>query len=154
MGSCEVTLKFDDVKPRLELVPWEPIEQVALVMTYGALKYTAENWKTSDGDPEIEKRFWGALLRHISDIKQGEKFDSDTGLHHLAHIACNAFFLIWFKRKELTTLKNNPELMERWRESAVEKYVEAREAEGLVDGIFTAVSVDVSPSTSDIVATQ
>lgn len=71
-----------------------PLRVVAAVLTYGALKYDKDSWKTV---PQAKERYEDALDRHLNAWKMGEQFDEESGLHHLAHIACNALFLLWFQ---------------------------------------------------------
>lgn len=65
------------------------IKNVAAVLTYGAEKYEERGWMKVD--PE---RYRDALLRHYLAYCGGEDFDEESGLHHLAHLACNALFLL------------------------------------------------------------
>lgn len=84
-------LKYDDNKPRLDLVPPELIEAVGIVRTYGVSKYgDSESWK------QVEPyRYRAALMRHIClYIKEPDGVDAESGLPHLWHIACNVAFLI------------------------------------------------------------
>jgi hypothetical protein len=82
-------LKFDDGKPRMELLPFDALELVARVLTFGARKYAAHSWRLVK--PGLE-RYRGAMLRHLAAIDRGEDCDRETGLRHWAHIACNALF--------------------------------------------------------------
>lgn len=88
--------KFDDGKLMFRPLTRglaKPLRAVAAVLTYGAQKYAEDSWQTV---PDGEKRYENAMDRHINEWKLGEEFDSESGLHHLAHIACNALFLLWF----------------------------------------------------------
>ena len=87
--------KFDSGKPDWSLLPLDAVEGVVKVMTFGAKKYAPNNWKLIK-DPE---RYRAALLRHMTAQQRGERIDSDSGLPHSAHIACNAIFLAWFEIK-------------------------------------------------------
>ena len=89
--------KFDSGKLRLDLLPFDALEEVAKVLMYGAEKYGAHNWREVDNAKE---RYTSALLRHLSAIMQGEEVDPESGLKHIAHLACNALFLVSFDRKE------------------------------------------------------
>lgn len=82
--------KFDDGKLRYELVPPSLGREVAKVLTFGAMKYDAHNWKQVD-DPN---RYIGALYRHLEAWRQGEEVDPESGFSHLAHAATNIAFLI------------------------------------------------------------
>lgn len=85
-------IKHDAEKLRLSLIPTQLIEGVGEVMTFGAKKYKKDNWKNLD-NPE---RYLDALMRHLEAYRRGEEFDEETGLPHMAHLATNAGFLLWF----------------------------------------------------------
>lgn len=89
--------KFDSGKLRLDLLPFDALEEVAKVLMHGAEKYGAHNWREVDNAKE---RYTSALLRHLSAIMQGEEVDPESGFRHIAHVACNALFLVAFDRKE------------------------------------------------------
>lgn len=88
----EKGIKHDKHKLRLSLIPTQLINGVGEVMTFGAKKYKPNNWKQLD-DPS---RYLDALMRHLEAYRSGEEFDQETGLPHLAHLATNAGFLMWF----------------------------------------------------------
>lgn len=83
-------MKFDEGKPRMSLVPASLNLEVARVLTYGAKKYKADNWRKV----ESLERYLDALERHLAAYKSGELVDPESGIEHIAHIACNAAFLI------------------------------------------------------------
>lgn len=78
-------------KPRLSLVPPGIIEAVGEVRTFGCKKYGApDNWKTVE--PEL---YVDALMRHlVRYLRDPKAVDEESGLSHLAHMACNIAFLI------------------------------------------------------------
>ena len=84
-------LKFDNGKPRCDLVPAEIIEAIGAVRTYGVQKY-----KDEDNYRKVEpKRYRAALMRHTcSWLKNPHGTDEESGLPHIWHIACNVAFLI------------------------------------------------------------
>lgn len=87
-------IKFDGTKPRMDLLidgcP-NALEAVASVLTFGAQKYADNNWhKVANG----KSRYKAALMRHLTAAARGEEFDSETGMSHLAHAACNALFIL------------------------------------------------------------
>lgn len=90
-------LKFDGGKLKWELLPLEAVEKIVEVLTYGAKKYAPNNWK---GLEEPIERYMGALLRHLSAWRQGQEVDEESGLPHVAMMATNALFLVWFAQKE------------------------------------------------------
>lgn len=84
--------KYDQGKTRLDLIPTELIEGVGRVLTFGANKYSEDDWrgfKSSD-----HKRLIGAAMRHMEAYRGGEYLDPESGLPHLAHIATNCGFLL------------------------------------------------------------
>ena len=93
----EVGKKYDEGKPMINLVEPEFIEGLAKVLTFGAKKYGALNWQKG-----LQKeRILAALYRHVLKYHEGQKFDGETGLHHLLHAAVNCMFLVWYDSKEL-----------------------------------------------------
>lgn len=88
--------KFDKEKQRWDLLPWHEVSQEVDVLTRGAKKYSPENWKSV---PDGKERYFAALMRHLIAWKSGEAKDSESGLSHLAHAACNIHFLQWFENQ-------------------------------------------------------
>lgn len=82
--------KDDFGKPRLSLVPSQIIRDIARVREYGNAKYgDPDNWKTVE-----PARYRDALYRHLlAYIDDPCGVDSESGLPHLWHLACNAAFL-------------------------------------------------------------
>ena len=83
--------KFDQDKPRPELLPPLAILEVSKVLAEGAKKYEANNWRYV---PELQLRYTGAALRHIFQRMAGEEIDPDFELPHLAHAACCVLFML------------------------------------------------------------
>lgn len=90
-------LKYDDGKLRWDLLPYDLIEEVVKVLTYGAKKYDDNNWQLVNN---AEDRYFAAAIRHIVAWKKGEKYDKETGINHLAHAICNLLFLMYFDKGE------------------------------------------------------
>lgn len=84
-------LKFDEGKRRWDLLPFEAIDPILDVIAFGANKYAPENWR---GLASAKQRYFAALLRHLSKWAQGEIYDVESGLPHLAHAGCNIVFLL------------------------------------------------------------
>lgn len=103
-SSVTEGVKFDSAKPRVDLLDPLWLEEVAKVMTFGATKYAAHNWRKG-----IDfSRVIAALLRHCFAILRGEDIDPETGLLHSAHASCNLMFLTNF-------YKTHPELDDRYK---------------------------------------
>ncbi len=84
-------LKYDDGKRDWSLLPWEAVEEIVRVLEFGAKKYKRESWK----EVVPKERYDRAALRHRIAYQQGETFDQESGVHHLAHEAVNCIFKIW-----------------------------------------------------------
>lgn len=96
--------KYDQNKNRLDLVPVGPIEAVGRVRTYAISKYGqdgVDGWHKIDS---AKDRYYAALLRHLFAWRRGEKIDDKesggSGLPHLEHVLCNAFFLHELENKD------------------------------------------------------
>lgn len=95
--------KYDQEKPRMDLLdPWA-LEGLAKVLTFGAGKYAAHNWRSGI----VYSRISAALLRHLSAIQRGEDIDPESGLPHVDHLGCCWMFLSNF-------MKTRPDLDDRW----------------------------------------
>jgi len=81
--------KYDGDKPKLHLLPPKSMLEIGKVLTYGAEKYDAENWRKV---PDLQNRYTSAALRHIFAHIDGEENDEETSLSHLAHAMCCLLF--------------------------------------------------------------
>jgi hypothetical protein len=90
-------LKYDGGKLPMNLLPFDALEAVARVLGHGAVKYGPNNWQALEN---AEERYEAALIRHLSAHKKGEVTDPESGLSHLAHMACNALFLLHFQEEK------------------------------------------------------
>lgn len=84
------------VKPeRYDLLPKEALDSMARVYAFGAEKYADHNWRRGY---EWSKSF-AAAMRHMWAFWNGETFDEESGLPHLAHAAfhLNAM-MTWLER--------------------------------------------------------
>lgn len=86
--------KHDGGKARWDLIPFRALEEIVLVLTYGANKYAPENWRKV---PDARRRYIAALWRHVVRWACGERCDPESGLHHLAHAGCCILFLLAFE---------------------------------------------------------
>ena len=89
--------KEDNGKPKLSLVPLQILYDIAVVREYGCEKYPnggKDNWKLVSAD-----RYRDAMFRHmIAYIRDPASVDSESGLPHLWHLACNVAFLCEMER--------------------------------------------------------
>lgn len=89
-----VGAKHDGGKLRYSLLPKGTISEVLKVLEFGAKKYAPDNWMKVDN---AQTRYYDAALRHITAWHEGEKFDQETGVSHIAHALCCLHFLMWFE---------------------------------------------------------
>jgi hypothetical protein len=92
-------MKFDDAKIRVELIDPNFILGISKILTFGAKKYAANNWKKGSTD-EDQQRYLGAALRHLLAYMDGQKIDPESGESHLYHLGCNLMFLDYFDRQQ------------------------------------------------------
>ena len=83
-------IKHDEGKPRLDLLPVEALEEIALVLAFGEKKYGTHQWRNGFQ----WSRIYGALLRHLFAFMRGEDYDKESGISHLGHMGACALFLI------------------------------------------------------------
>lgn len=88
-------MKEDHGKLRFSLLPVQPLRDIVLVLMFGAQKYGDYNWQK--GFPWTD--IYDATQRHLEDWLDPNEPDEaeDSGLNHLAHAACNLFFLLVFR---------------------------------------------------------
>jgi hypothetical protein len=79
---------------RFDLIPTEPLEELARVYGKGAEKYADDNWRKGYS----WRLTFGALMRHAWKFWRGESRDAETGCHHLACAAWHCFTLMWFEK--------------------------------------------------------
>jgi hypothetical protein len=97
MGKKDAA-RFNTGKVRFDLIPPTALEEIAKVYTYGTLKYSDNNWWKAFN---WRKDTFSCITRHINKWLRGEKFDDESGLHHLAHAAWNCIALMEFERNNL-----------------------------------------------------
>ena len=98
-----VGLKYDKEKPRFDLLDPKAMQGLAEVLTFGANKYAANNWRNG-----IEySRLIAALMRHLNAIQDGEDIDPESGLPHIDHLGCCWMFIS-------NMMKTRKDLDDRW----------------------------------------
>lgn len=105
--------KNDEGKLRYDLIPPEPLRELARVYTIGAKKYADNNWKNGLARHRVE----AALMRHFEAFRSGETHDPEDGQMHLASVAWCAFTLMWYAMQEAT-----PKSRVTTTEKAVERF--------------------------------
>jgi hypothetical protein len=91
--SADPGVKHDQGKPQLRLLPWASLVLVTRVLEFGLVKYTEGGWRQVENGL---KRYLDAGIRHVGLYCDGEELDPESGLHHLAHAACDFLFCLHF----------------------------------------------------------
>ncbi len=99
--------KKDHGKIQLDLLSPSWINGVGLVLTFGAQKYAAHNWRRG----LLYSRLTSACLRHLFAFIGGENLDPETQMPHLWHASCCLMFL-----SELS--ETHPEFDDRYKKDA------------------------------------
>lgn len=81
--------KHDKAKPMMGLISSRFLKGLAEVLTFGATKYAAHNWRKGFA----LSRPYNALQRHLTDWNGGKNIDEESGLPILYHAACELMFL-------------------------------------------------------------
>jgi hypothetical protein len=90
-------LRYNAGKNQLELIPMEWTWGLGMVLTRGAAKYAARNWERG--------MKWsypvGCAFRHIIKFCCGERYDKETGCHHLFMAAWNCCALASYDLRKI-----------------------------------------------------
>ena len=79
------------LKTPLGLIPPFAMAQTAWAHKLGADKYGPFNWRDTG---VCASTYVNAMLRHLNAWRDGEDLDPESGISHLAHIACNCNILL------------------------------------------------------------
>ena len=79
------------LKTPLALIPPISMEKIALVHKLGATKYGAYNWRETGVSATT---YVNAMMRHLNAWRDGEDLDPESGISHLAHIACSCNIML------------------------------------------------------------
>lgn len=94
-------MKFDGDKEQPSILFQDlatPLQQVQNVLNFGAAKYERASWMTL---ADAKGRYKEALLRHLKLWLHDETGrDEESNELHIAHLVCNAMFLMHFYLKE------------------------------------------------------
>lgn len=95
-------LRFNENKPRYDLLEPHAIHELVKVFTKGSEKYADRNWEKG----MKWSKMLASLKRHLAAFEQGEDYDKESNLNHMAHVAWNALGLV-------TYMRTHPELDDR-----------------------------------------
>lgn len=87
-------MRHNTGKVRFDLLTPFPVEAEAKVLTRGAEKYAPRNWERGMPFSTV----LASLKRHLWAFESGEDYDPESGELHLAHVKCNASFLLEYCR--------------------------------------------------------
>lgn len=90
------------------IVDFDSLASLVQALEYGAKKYAPDNWKKGMPVNEI----LDCAFRHLIAFKQGETFDSESGVSHIGHAMANLMFIQYM-------LDNKPELDNRPKQDTV-----------------------------------
>jgi hypothetical protein len=90
-------LRLDTGKNRLDLIPPEWEAALGDVLTQGAKKYADRNWERG----MAWSKMIGCAKRHRMKFEAGERYDPETGCHHLAMAAWNMLALMVYDIRDI-----------------------------------------------------
>lgn len=91
-------------KPQLQLIPPVLNTELAKALAFGAAKYEPWNWRKN----KVEyMTYLGAMKRHIDALLEREDVASDSGVHHMGHIAASCAIVL-DAAKHGTLVDNRP----------------------------------------------
>lgn len=90
LGLGKIKLRYEWLDPHF-------LKQMAIIATYGGLRYGAYNWQGAN-QTQL-KHYEGAIMRHMQEYRMGNFIDSDHDQSHMASVAVNACFIDFFRRK-------------------------------------------------------
>lgn len=87
-------MKDTEGKIRPTLLPASALAELVKVLEFGARKYRENSWKR-----EPVGKYRDAFLRHWYAYQEGRRFDEESGLPVVAHMAVNLIFVLWKEMK-------------------------------------------------------
>lgn len=104
-----LAFRYNENKPRFDLIEYDLLEPMAIVLGFGAQKYDVWNWKQGlHASTNI-----ASLMRHLAALQSGEEYDKESGIHHIGHMMCNLLFLA-------DTYKNHRSLIDTLQQTKLE----------------------------------
>lgn len=96
--------KLDEGKLPWYLIPWDALIEIVKVLLFGASKYEERNWEKGIN----YDRLFAGVIRHLISWWNGETYDPETGLNHLAHACCGILFLLTYSIRGMYSFDNRP----------------------------------------------
>ena len=97
-------IKFDNDKPRYDLIPPEALDGLARLYGLGAGKYDDRNWEKG----LAWSRVFAAMMRHAWKWFRGEDYDREDGQHHLLSVIWCAMALYTYFVRAVGTDDRSP----------------------------------------------
>lgn len=88
--SDDNAMRFNAGKPPVSLIAPRALLEIARVYELGVRKYARDDWRKGMSWNSV----LDSLLRHVLYFEQGQDFDEESGLPHMAHAAWNAITLL------------------------------------------------------------
>ncbi len=105
--------RFDDGKPRVDLIPPDALLAIGEAFGYGAKKYydpdiprPEANWQRGSAT----SKWVGPLMRHLCKYLMGHDKDEESGLPHLSHVAVNAIFGLTYHLRGIDKMEGMDDL--------------------------------------------
>jgi len=90
------SLRLNEGKLPMHLVPPSTLKALASVLQYGANKYSERNWEKG-ANYSVP---YASLMRHLMAFWSGETFDPESKLPHTYHILMNAAMLVEYEQQK------------------------------------------------------
>lgn len=89
--------KFNSGKSQWSLVHFTSLLPLVRVLEAGAAKYSRNNWMKGLTKEEC----LDSMQRHFIELKEGNEYDEDTGVHHIGGVLVNAMFYSFHHVKDV-----------------------------------------------------
>lgn len=90
-------LRFNEGKPRYDLIPPEFMDALAAHFEIGSRKYSDRNWERGMGWCKC----FASMMRHAWAWMRGEDIDPETGSHHMISVAWNAMAIYTYAARKI-----------------------------------------------------
>lgn len=92
-------IRFDESKPRWDLLPLDSLYEVLKVYSFGIKKgYPERNWEKGMN----YSRIYNPILRHTTKWFIGQDLDEESNLPHLAHATWNCLTGLTYQLRSMT----------------------------------------------------
>lgn len=104
-------VKFDDDRPRYDLLPGDALEAAAWVFKFGATKYAPYNWAGATGKPFRWGKLFRPVIGHLWAFWRRKDNDPESGLPHLWHALASLMMLVAYVARGIGTDDRDPTLV-------------------------------------------